>query len=64
MLVLSRKASEKIMIGKDVVVTVSRISGKRVDLAISAPQDVRILRAELEPFDGHVPGGRELRGDR
>jgi len=51
MLVVSRKATEQIMIGKDVIVTVSRISGKRVDLAISAPREVRILRAELDPLD-------------
>ncbi len=64
MLVLSRKASEQIVIGKDVVVTVSRISGKRVDLAISAPQDIRILRAELEPFDRQLPAGPEVRRGR
>jgi len=69
MLMLSRKASEQIKIGKDVVVTVSRISGKRVHLAISAPQGVRILRGEIEPFetpslvpDGHsVPEDSECR---
>lgn len=55
MLVLSRKESEQIMIGKDVVVTVSRICGNRVQLAINAPQNVRVLRAELTPVYSSVP---------
>jgi carbon storage regulator len=49
MLVLSRKVGEKIHIGNDVMVEVRRISGNRVTLALRAPRDVRILRAELEP---------------
>ena len=49
MLVLSRKVGEKIHIGNDVLVEVRRISGNRVTLALRAPRDVRILRAELEP---------------
>lgn len=49
MLVLSRKVGEKIHIGDDVLVEVRRISGNRVTLALRAPRDVRILRAELEP---------------
>ncbi len=49
MLVLSRKESEQIVIGKDVVLTVSRILGNRVQLAIAAPREVRILRSELIP---------------
>ena len=49
MLVLSRKVGEKIHIGNDVLVEVRRISGNRVTLALRAPRDVRILRAELQP---------------
>lgn len=48
MLVLSRKAHESIQIGDDVTVEIRRISGNRVTVAIQAPQDVRILRGELE----------------
>lgn len=50
MLVLSRKISERIVIGKDVVITVSQIRGNRVQLAIEAPQEVHILRGELDAF--------------
>ena len=48
MLVLSRKESEKIMLGDEVVLTIVRISGDRVRLGIEAPSGMLILRKELE----------------
>lgn len=48
MLVLSRKASERIQIGENITVEVRRIAGNRVTIAIDAPRDIRILRGELE----------------
>ncbi|MBM4071857.1 MAG: carbon storage regulator [Planctomycetes bacterium] len=47
MLVLSRKVGEKILIGNDIVVTVVAIDGNRTKIALEAPDQVRILRAEL-----------------
>ena len=47
MLVLSRKAGERIHIGDDVFVEVRRVAGNRVTLAVSAPRSVRVLRGEL-----------------
>jgi carbon storage regulator len=47
MLVLSRKCSERIHIGDDIVLTVIRTGKGRVRLGIEAPKDVRILRDEL-----------------
>jgi len=47
MLVLSRKQGEKIMIGSNIVITVNRVNGGKVSLAISAPMDIPILRMEL-----------------
>lgn len=47
MLVLSRKVSEKLMIGDDISITVTRISKDKVRLAVDAPDDVRVLRSEL-----------------
>lgn len=50
MLVLSRKESEKIMLGDSIVLTIVRVSGDRVRLGIQAPSDMLILRKELEPM--------------
>ncbi len=48
MLVLSRKAGERINIGNDITVEVRRVSGNRVTIALHAPKEVRILRGELK----------------
>ena len=47
MLVLTRKAQEKIRIGDDIVVTVLRTKGNAVRIGIEAPGDVRVLRGEI-----------------
>ena len=48
MLVLSRREGERIMIGRDIVVEVVQCTrGKRVQLGISAPQDVPVHREEV-----------------
>lgn len=60
MLVLSRKAGERIHVGEDITVEVRRVAGNRVTLAIEAPRNVRILRGELEritqEFDVELDG--------
>ena len=48
MLVLGRKTGETITIGDNIKVSVIKLEGGRVRLGIDAPEDVRILRAELE----------------
>jgi len=52
MLVLTRKIGEEIVIGDNVKLVVSRISGNRVVIGINAPADVTILRGELAGRDG------------
>lgn len=51
MLTLTRKVGEKIMIGTDIIVTVTSIhhgnEGDRVKLGIEAPRHVRVMRSEL-----------------
>ena len=47
MLILQRKAGESLLIGEDITVRVVSVDGARVRLAISAPEDVPILRSEL-----------------
>lgn len=54
MLVLSRKEGEKLVIGDNITVVVSRVAGNRVTLGIEAPADVRIIRGELKVQDKEV----------
>ena len=51
MLVLSRKASERIRLGDSIIVTVVRVSGDKVRLGIEAPPDILVLRDELQPHE-------------
>jgi len=44
MLILSRKASDKVTIGHDITVTVCRIKDGQVKLGIDAPADVVVMR--------------------
>lgn len=48
MLVLSRKVGEKILIGDDIVLSVSKIQGSKVTIGIDAPKHVRIIRSEID----------------
>ncbi len=65
MLVLSRKAGEKVVIGDGIILVVKRIHGQRVTFGIEAPESVRIVRGELPRFDdapngvAHQPRMRE-----
>jgi len=47
MLVLARRAGEKLLIGDEIEVLVVRIDGNRVRLAVEAPKDVKIQRDEV-----------------
>ena len=60
MLVLTRKATESVRIGGDVVVKVIRTGKGTVKLGIDAPAHVRVLRAELaDAADDPTPARRE-----
>ena len=48
MVVLSRKSGEEIIIGDDVVVSVVRVQGNRVQMGIEAPDNIRIIRSEIQ----------------
>lgn len=48
MLVLSRKVGEQLVIGDNIRVVVHRVAGNRVTIGIEAPNDVRIIRGELQ----------------
>jgi carbon storage regulator len=47
MLVVSRKAGERILIGESIEVTILAIRGDQVSLGVAAPREVRIHREEL-----------------
>ena len=49
MLVLSRKESQRIRLGDEIVISVLRLGGDKVRLGIEAPRDMLVLRDELEP---------------
>jgi len=47
MLILTRKLNEQILIGDDVVIEVTALTGSRVSLGIAAPDSVKVMRREL-----------------
>jgi carbon storage regulator len=63
MLVLSRKAGQRIIIDDSIVVEIVEIQGGRVRIGIEAPQGVPILREELLPAEHNQaaqPGRSEV----
>jgi carbon storage regulator len=50
MLVLSRKAGQKLQIGSNITITVLEVRGRVMRLGVEAPNDVRVLRGELEQW--------------
>ncbi len=51
MLVLSRKEGERIVIGDNVTLVISKVSGNRVTIGIEAPRDVKVVRGELKEVE-------------
>ena len=47
MLILTRRLGERIVIGDDIVVTVSDIKKGQIKLGITAPKDVTVNREEV-----------------
>jgi carbon storage regulator len=62
MLVLSRKIGERLVIGDNITVVVSRVAGNRVTLGIEAPSEVRIIRGELKAAGADGPQARPAVG--
>ncbi len=55
MLVLTRRAGERLLIGENILVTVVSVERGKVRLGIEAPPDVLILREELTAHQDAVP---------
>lgn len=47
MLVLTRKVEQKILIDKNITITILKINGDQVSIGIDAPRSVAIVREEL-----------------
>ena len=47
MLIITRRAGERIMVGDDVVVEVMEVTGSSVRIGISAPRSVPVFREEI-----------------
>ena len=47
MLVLSRKEGERLLIGGNITLVISKVVGNRVTIAIEAPKDIKVMRGEL-----------------
>ena len=63
MLVLTRKQDQRIHIGDEIVLTVTRIRGNTVRLGIEAPDTYRIRRGELERHDDSEANNRPMVSD-
>lgn len=48
MLILSRKAGESLIIGDNIEITITEVSGDKVRIGITAPKEIQVLRKELK----------------
>jgi len=47
MLVLTRLVGERILVGKDITITVLDVRGNKVKIGIDAPRDTNVVREEV-----------------
>ncbi len=64
MLVLSRRKSEQIRIGDEILIKVIDVKGGTVRIGIDAPAEIPIIRSELLPdmVPGRAPTARQAEG--
>lgn len=55
MLILSRRESECICLGENIVLTIVSLGNDKVRIGVQAPPGVRILRSELEVKHATTP---------
>lgn len=64
MLILTRKTGQGFLIGPDVEITITEISGDKVRIGIEAPRDIKILRTELrETVQENIHAADNISGD-
>jgi carbon storage regulator len=64
MLLCTRKAGERIMIGDTICLTVLAVHANRVQLGLSAPNEISIHRMELLPTELRIAGPQGTNGDK
>lgn len=58
MLMIRRKIGESFVIGGNITVTISKITGNAVHVAIDAPREILVLRSEIiKNMPDHGPVG-------
>ena len=60
MLVLARGLKETVFIGDDISIEVISFKGKSTRFKISAPRNIKILRAEIPRFSGSITESDEI----
>ena len=60
MLVLTRKETQTILIGDNIVIRIVQAGASSVKIGIEAPRDIRIVRGELLTHDTPVPVSGEF----
>lgn len=59
MLVITRRKSESIVIGDNIEIIVSEVSGDKVKICIDAPKEIPVIRKELlETKDLNLEAGK------
>ena len=60
MLVLSRKVGQRLVIDDNITIIINRIAGNRVQIGIEAPDDVHIMRGELDKLRRQFSGNDQV----
>jgi carbon storage regulator len=53
MLVLTRKVGQSIVVGSDIVITITEVRGEKVKVGVEAPHDVVVDRQEVSARRAH-----------
>jgi carbon storage regulator len=64
MLILSRRESERVHLGDDIILTIVRVNGDKVRIGVEAPSHIKILRTELELDSKESHPGQEQSPNR
>ena len=65
MLVLTRKVGESVLIGSDVEIKITGITGDKVRIGIEAPALLKILRKELfETIEENQEAAKSIKADQ